>query len=392
MFRLQTFTSNESILHSSIPKDSRPRTSYVRSPLARIFWCLALLVSSGTQASADSIPRPGRQVDVWPNYDKDGTARIYGDPETSKYVLYQMERLSIGGPWRNDAPVVIPKTNYTGDYVIERTGTNPELKDNPPIYRITRPGESTNLLPANYSNEQPVRRAFTDEYTSSYAIETRSVTIEGVNSLGLALGSARSDWTNVPGTGPDGSWNPAPYPEAGQLPPGQYPESRFVIDLSTGKPVILDPLGYNWSSFTGYTKEDVPKMVDIKAMNDKGEILGVAQGALSLPLYYSTPTATPEILASLVSAAPGEDSEWALSSVSSIDDNGIIYGIANPAYGLDRRHWRWGGEPYHVALVPRGMAPPFDVAPAPVPEPSTWIIGVGMIAAAAWKQRRQGRS
>ncbi len=143
MFRLQTFTSNEAILHSSIPKDSRSRTRYVRSPLARIFWCLAMVVSSGTHASADSIPRPGRQVDVWPNYDKDGKARIYGDPETSKYVLYQMERTNIGGPWRNDAPVVIPKTNYTGDYVIERTGTNPELKDNPPIYRITRPGEST---------------------------------------------------------------------------------------------------------------------------------------------------------------------------------------------------------------------------------------------------------
>ncbi|MBI1324339.1 PEP-CTERM sorting domain-containing protein [bacterium] len=81
-----------------------------------------------------------------------------------------------------------------------------------------------------------------------------------------------------------------------------------------------------------------------------------------------------------------------LSYVNSIDDNGIIYGTAKPAYDLDRRHWTWAGEPYHVALVPRGMAPPFDVAPAPVPEPSTWLIGVGMIAAAAWKHRRQGRS
>lgn len=381
--------------HRSCKKNALVRRldRFDRSSLRRILGAAALILVTCVPAMAGAIPRPGKFFDPYPIYDTYGTPRNYGDPETSKYQLYTMERLSIGGPWRNDAPVVIPKPNYSGDFVIDKSSTNADLDGNPPIYRITRPGESTNLLPSNFSNEEPVRTFSRHEHNATYGFSSRIVTIEGVTSTGLALGTARGELKFVPGKGPDGLWNPPLYPSYSELPPGLYPPDRFAVDLKTGQPVVLDAFGYEWSSHTGYEQVATPSVVDLLAVNDKGEMLGHSRGARNMPLYYSSPDAAPEILASMVSTAPGEGggaSGWAISAVTSIDDNGIIYGVASEAGRLDARHKHWGGEKYHVAIVPRGMAPPFDVAPAPVPEPSTWLMGVGMIAAAAWKRRRQG--
>ncbi len=386
------FVMNARSCESKEKYSGRIRKSFGHVILRRFLFISIVSLTTSIPVKADAIPRPGKFYDPYPIYDTYGTPRNYGDPQTSKYQLYTMERLSIGGPWRNDAPVVIPKPNYTGNFVIDKSTTNSDLEGNPPIYRITRSGESTNLLPSNFSNEEPVRTFTRIEGNGTYAINSRVVTIEGVTSTGLALGKAESKWEFIPGKGPDGLWNTPLYPSYAELPPGQYPPDRFAIDLQTGQPVVLNPFGYEWSSHTGFFQEKVPSVVNLLAVNDKGEMLGKSDGAKWTPLYYSSPDAEPEILASLVSTAPGEGggaAGWAISAVTSIDDNGIIYGVASEAGRLDARHSHWYGEKYHVALVPRGLNPPFDVAPAPVPEPSTWLIGVGMIAAAAVRGRRR---
>jgi hypothetical protein len=348
-----------------------------------------------SQIKADTIPPGGNFTNAQGEvFDYSGAPKVYGDPSNSKYVMVPISTRG-NALWRNGI-IYFPDMNqerhtgdYRGNYDLSKSPSNGQGSD---IYRITRPGSSTNLLPGRYSNEDPYRSSFKRD--NEYHTTTLSFEWAGVTSGGFAVGKLLNGYERQPVTDESGNLLPQPYPDFVREEASSSTLGVQVFDTNTGKIVNPDPLGYSWSTFGGYQPETDPTTPDLRGINDSGEMIAVSKTARALPLYYKSPYADPEVLASMISTYPGQGN-WALTDVAKINNEGIIYGYAQIANSLDKRHHTWYSETYKVALIPRELMSEFyfgpEPLPNPVPEPSTWLMGTCMIAAAAWKFRN-GRS